>query len=80
MKIAEKFMITVKQMDIKIAGNLRNCPAVTLKMMIPLKQENASGHCMQMKNLEDYQKAACIEFLIALLEEKDTSEAYKALQ
>lgn len=35
---------------------------------------------MQMKNLEEYQKAAHIESLIGMLEEKDTSAAYKALQ
>lgn len=44
------------------------------------KEENEADHCMQMKNLEAYQKAVRIEFLIEMLEEKDTSEAYKALQ
>lgn len=44
------------------------------------KEENAADHCMQMKNLEEYRKAARIELLIGMLEEKDISEAYKALQ
>ena len=35
---------------------------------------------MQMKNLEEYRKADHIQLLIGILEEKDTSEAYRALQ
>lgn len=44
------------------------------------KEENAADHCMQMENLEEYRKAVYIESLIEMLEEKDTSAAYKALQ
>lgn len=44
------------------------------------KEENTADHCMQMKNLEQYRKAVHVESLIRMLEEKDTSKAYKALQ
>lgn len=44
------------------------------------KEENAADHSMQMKNLEEYRKTLHAESLVVMLEEKDTSAAYKALQ
>ena len=44
------------------------------------KEENAADHSMQMKNLEEYRKTLHAESLVGMLEEKDTSAAYKALQ
>lgn len=41
---------------------------------------NEADRCMQMKNLLKYREISDIESLVGMLEDKDTSAAYKALQ
>lgn len=78
----EIYKCCIKQNGYRNCGECAELPCSHYENDDPTKtkEENEADHCMQMKNLEKYQKTVHLKSMIGLLEDKDTSKAYKALQ
>lgn len=81
-KCCEIYHCCVNQKGYSNCGQCGELPCSHYAKNDPTKTlaENEADYCMQMKNLEEYRKAADIQLLIGMLEEKDTAKAYEALQ